>query len=95
MSPAISRRPWLARFATLNFMATLYAYRGDLLRRAHEWAAGRFRWIQYPKPRYRQVIARPDWTTTALKWMAFGFGMYLIWGGLLLVLGCVLIAVFG
>jgi len=27
--------------------------------------------------------------------MAFGFGMYLIWGGLLLVLGCVLIAVFG
>jgi hypothetical protein len=65
-----------------------------LIRRAHEWAADRFSFVQYPRPyRVRRVIERSDWTTTALKWMAFGFGMYLIWGGLLLVLGCILIAI--
>jgi hypothetical protein len=75
-------------------MATLYAYKGGgLIRRAHEWAAGHFRFIQYPRPQLRRMVARPDWTTTALKWMAFGVGMWLIWGGFALIAVCVLIAI--
>jgi hypothetical protein len=53
-----------------------------LLRRAHEWGADHFRFIQYPRmPRRVYGASSPSWLDVALKWMLFSWLMFLIWGG--------------
>lgn len=50
-------------------------------RKAHEWAADRFSFVQYPK-RYRSIQAqKPDLIDKLFKYGLFAWLMLLIWGG--------------
>lgn len=64
-----------------------------LVRRAHEWAADHFRFVQYPRPRYGfgRVISERSLLDRVLVWGAFAWVMFSIWGSFTLVALCVVI----
>jgi hypothetical protein len=53
-------------------------------RRAHEWAADRFRFVQYPRERRTFAGKGPDFIDKLFKLGLFGWLMAIIWGGALI-----------
>jgi len=47
--------------------------------RAHNWAAGKFEFVQYPRP--RRQVAQPGALDTTLRLGIFAWLMLVIWGG--------------
>jgi hypothetical protein len=61
-----------------------------LVRRAHEWAADQFRFVQYPRLR-RRVYNAPDLLDRTLQWGVFAWLATLIWGSVLFWTAVVLV----
>jgi hypothetical protein len=53
-------------------------------RRAHDWAADRFRFVHGPRQRRVYAVEEPGFIDKLFKWGLFGWLMAMIWGGVVL-----------